>query len=246
MSQYAFGSGTVYGKKNVSSGVATPILLGALQGASVEMSMSLKELFGRKQFALALGRGTGKITGKADFGQFSALTFNDLFFGENALQTGTTRTAVQEARTVTANVVNVTNNTTFIADYGVISATTGLPLTRVSNGPTGQQYTCNESNGQYGFNNTLNNSALQFSYTYADAANGRQILITNQLLGNAPSFSVVLTEAFEGKALTLVLNKCVSSKLSMATKLEDFTIPSFDFSAQEDAAGNIGSISLEE
>lgn len=246
--QYSFGTGTVYGKRNDAglSGPATPVLLGALQGASVEFSMTVKELFGRKQYPLALGRGTGKITGKADFAQFNAQAFNDLFFGQGSVATGATRTAVEEAATVTANAVNVSHNTTFLADYGVISATTGAVYSRVANTPVGAQYTCNETTGAYGFNATQNNVALKVSYTYSDAANGKQITITNQLLGNAPTFVVVLTETYQAKALTMVLNACMSSKLALATKLEDFTIPAFDFSAFADDAGNIGSISLEE
>jgi len=246
--QYSFGSGTIYGKRNDAglSGPATPVLLGALQGASVEFSLTVKELFGRKQFPLALGRGTGKITGKADFAQFNAQAFNDLFFGSGTVATGSTRTAVEEAATVTANVVNVSHNTTFTADYGVIAALTGSVYSRVANAPVGAQYTCNETTGAYGFNSSQNNVALKISYLYTDAANGKQITITNQLLGNAPTFATVLTETFQGKSLTMVLNLCMSSKLSMATKLEDFTIPAFDFSAMSDDAGNIGTISLEE
>jgi hypothetical protein len=42
---------------------------------------STKQLYSSKQFPVAIGRGTGKIKGKANFAQFNAQTFNDLFFG---------------------------------------------------------------------------------------------------------------------------------------------------------------------
>jgi len=38
----------------------------------------------------------------------------------------------------------------------------------------------------------------------------------------------------------------VAQKLSLATKLDDFTIPEFDFLAFADASGNIGKIGLAE
>jgi len=98
----------------------------------------------------------------------------------------------------------------------------------------------------YGFNSSQNNVPVLVSYTYADSVNGKKISITNQLLGNSPQFLAVFTETFNGKSMTVTLNSCMSSKLSLVTKLEDFTIPAFDFMAFADSANAIGSISIEE
>jgi len=245
--QYSFGSGVLYGRKIPLTGVATPVRFGALQGVSIDISYTTKELFGQKQFPLAIGRGTGKITGKAQFGQFNAQALNDLFFGETAdPATGQTVTKNAEAQTITANVVTVTNNATFARDLGVIKAADGTPYVRVSNGPVGQQYSANESTGVYTFNSSQNNTNVKVSYQYTDAANGKTITITNQDLGSSPVFLAVLNETFNGKAISLKLNACQSSKLTMATKLEDFTIPDFDFMAFADEADVIGTLSLAE
>lgn len=243
--QYSFGSGVLYGRSLVSN-VPTPVRFGALQGVSIDFAFTTKELYGQYQFPIALGRGTGKITGKADFAQFNAQAFNDLFFGLTNPATGSVRTAVAEAATVTANAITATNGANFVADLGVVRASDQAVFTRVANAPVGLQYTANETNGAYAFNSSQNNVPVLISYTYTDAANGKKIAITNQLLGNSPQFMAVFTETFNGKSMTISLNSCMSSKLSLVTKLEDFTIPAFDFMAFADSANAIGSISMEE
>ncbi len=245
MAQYSFGSGTLYGK-SLNAGSQTPVRFGALQGATIEWAFTTKELFGSYQFPLAIGRGTAKITGKADFAQFTAKTFNDLFFGAGSVSTGATRAVVQEAQTITANSVTVAHAANFVADLGIVYAANGGVLVAVANNPVGGQYTNNASAGTYAFNNSINNSAVLVSYTWADTVYGQKISITNQLLGNAPTFSAVFEESFQGNMMTVTLNACMSSKLSLVTKLEDFTIPSFDFECFADASNNIGTISLEQ
>lgn len=245
MPQYEFGSGTLYGR-SLTNTPATPVEFGALQGVTIDTSFTVKELYGRFQFPIAIGRGTGKMTGKADFAQFNAQTFNDLFFGLTNPATGSVRTAVEETHTIDANIVTATNNATYTRDLGVFRSSDGSIYTRVSAGPVGLEYTCNETTGVYTFNNTQNAVAVKVSYNYTDASNGKLITLTNQLLGNAPQFIAVFTQTFNGKSLTWVLNACMSSKLGLTTKLEDFVIPSFDFQAFADASNEIGSISLEE
>jgi hypothetical protein len=243
--QYSFGSGQLFGR-SLTNSPATPVRFGAVQGVSIDISFTTKELHGSYQFPLALGRGSGKITGKCDFAQINAQAYNDLFFGNSNPSTGSVRTAVAEAATVASNTVTVSHNTTYVADYGVVLASDGSLFTKVTATPVGQQYSCNETSGVYSFNATQNAAAVLVSYTYTDAANGKKILLTNQLLGNSPTFSAVFTNTFNSKSLTLVLNSCMSSKMTLATKLEDFTLPQFDFMAFADAAGNIGSLSTEE
>ena len=244
--QYQFGSGVLYGRNIPSSGVATPIRFGGLQDVSIDFAFTNKQLYGQFQFPIALGRGTGKISGKAQWAQFNAQAFNDLFFGQTSLPVGELKTAVAEAGTVTANAITVTHNATYNQDLGVVLASTGEPLTRVASGPISGNYSCNETTGVYTFNNTQNAVAMLVSYNYNDTANGKKITITNQLLGNAPQFIGVFTNTFNGKQLTLNLNACMSNKLTLATKLSDFTIPQFDFEAFSDAAGNIGTLSMDE
>ena len=49
-----------------------------------------------------------------------------------------------------------------------------------------------------------------------------------------------------GFVVTLILNACTSSKMSLATKLEDFTLPQFDFMATADAVGQVGYMYMDE
>ena len=245
--QYEFGTGTLYGK-SLNSGVQTPVRFGALQGVSVDFAFTQKELYSSKQFPIALARGTGKITGKADFAQFNAQVFNDLFFGANSVSNGCIRTVSSEACTVTANIATAVNGANFATDLGVVRAADGVVFTKVAAGPLALQYSCNETTGIYTFNNSNNNTPVLLSYNWTDTLTGKKITITNQNLGAAPQFLAVFTNSFgvPAKQMTLVLNACMSSKLSLATKLEDFTIPAFDFSAFADAADNIGTLSLDE
>ena len=76
---------------------------------------------------------------------------------------------------------------------------------------------------------------------------GETITINNQLMGEAPTFKGIFNGRFSGKQMTLILNNCVSSKLSLiGTKLEDFSIPEFDFSASANDAGRVGTLSSAE
>lgn len=243
--QFEFGSGVLYGR-SAQSTTPTPVRFGVLQEVSLEFAFTTKPLYGQNQFPVAVGRGTAKVTGKAKYGQFNAQAFNDLFFGYSSLPTGETKTAVSEAATVTANVVNAAHNAAaFVADLGVVYAANGTIFTRVAAGANVGQYVCNESNGQYTFNSTDNNVAVLLNYTWNDTSNGKQITITNPLLGNAPTFKAVFTQTYNGQQQTMTLNACMSEKLTVATKLEDWTIPEFDFQAFADASGTIGTWGLD-
>jgi hypothetical protein len=244
--QYSFGSGSLFGRSN-GNATPTPVRFGALQEVTLDFSFTTKQLYGGYQLPLAIGRGTGKITAKAKWAQFNAQAFNDLFFGNTTPPTtGETKTAVAEAQTVSAsNIITATNNTTFIADQGVVKASDGSIYMRVASAPTGLQYTCNETTGVYTFNSSQNAVAVAVSYTYSDASNGKKITMTNQLLGNAPTFACVFTNTFNSQQQTITFPQCISSKLAMATKLEDFSIPEFDFEIFADASGTVGTFSLD-
>jgi hypothetical protein len=235
----------MFGRK---TGVATPtpVRFGALQDVSVDISFTTKQLFGQYQYPLAIGRGTAKITGKAKFAQFNAQAFNDLFFNEAAVTAGEVVTTVAESALPAGNFAVVVHNATFAQDLGVSNATTGEVFQRVTGVPVGNNnYSCNETTGNYGFNATMNVAVL-ISYNYTDAGNGSNIVLVNQLLGSAPQFLVVLTETFQSNALTLQLNACMSSKLTLTSKLEDFWVQEFDFEAYADASNTIGKLSLQD
>jgi hypothetical protein len=245
MAQYSFGSGVLFGTRTDVAN-STPIRFGALQDVAIDFTFTLKELHGQYQFPLAVGRGTGKISGKAKFAQINGLTLNSLFFGQSQA-TGQTLTSLTEAQSVPASTpftVSVANAATFAGDLGAVYAATGLPLTKVASAPIQGQYSV--SAGIYTFASADAGAALLISYTYTQASAGTTAVISNQLLGSAPSFQANFYEVFNGKQVNLQLNQCVAQKLTLSTKQEDFTIPEFDFVAFADAAGNIGKISVAE
>lgn len=242
--QYSFGSGVLYGR-STSNTPATPVRFGGLQEVSIDFSFTAKELYGQYQFPIAIGRGTAKVTGKAKFAQFNAQAFNDLFFGLSNPATGAVAVSAGEAQTVASNIVTVTHNGV-ITDLGVVKASDTSIYTRVTSGPVGQQYSCNETTGVYTFNSTQNATAVLMSYSYTDTGNGKTISMTNQLLGASPQFIAVFASTFNNKRLSVVLNACMSNKLTLASKLEDFLIPDFDFMSFADSSNVLGSMNFDE
>ena len=240
--QYGFGSGSLWGTNSAAN--STPVEFGALQDVALDFSFNLKELRGQYQMPLVIARGGGKITGKAKFANLSASAFNDLFFGLTSA-TGKVAVSKDELGTVTAAAITVANSATFKDDLGVMYSLTGVALKRVASAPAVGQYTVT-AGGVYGFNATDNASVMKIDYSYTVAGSGYKTILTNQLLGSGPVFKTVLWETFGNKIATIELNACVSSKLTFATKLEDFVIPELDFEAMADASNSIGSITVEE
>ncbi len=243
---YSFGSGQLIGRRNDVT-PAVPISFGLLQNVTFDFSFTVKELYGTYQFPVAIGRGTAKLTGKAVVANLSGIAFNALFFGQS-LATGQVSMAFNESGTIptTPFTVTVANGANFRADYGVLYALTGLPLTRVTSAPATGQYSVNETTGVYTFAAADTGLGVLITYTYAIAGTGSQIVLTNPLLGVVPTFSMAFRTVYQSKQATLVFNNCTSSKLSIATKLEDFVMPEFDFSILADASNTIGTLSFSE
>lgn len=239
--QFGFGSGSAWG---IASGAnPTPGKFGILQDVSVDFGFSNKMLHGSYQLPVAIGRGTAKLSWKAKFAQISGRVFNSLFFNQTKA-TGQVVVAEDEAGTIAAAAVNVANAAQFVDDLGVRYAATGIPFVRVAAAPAAGQYTV--AAGAYAFAAAENGTTVKIDYTYNVAAAGEKITIANQLLGVAPNFKSVFTQAFNSLRQTLVLNYCVSNKLGYASKLEDFSMPEFDADVAADSANNIGTWSVAE
>lgn len=234
-----FGSGTLYGVNSVAN--STPVKFGALQGCSIDLSFSNKELYGQHNFPITVARGTGKITGKASNATFQARAFNDLFFN-NTLATGKTITAIDEAGTIPSPsgpyTVTVANSATFSSDLGVIDKATGNLMEKVASAPATGQYSV--AAGVYTFAAADAGKAVLINYQYTVAASGKKIVIAQNLIGVAPKFKVVLSTKYDGQQIDLQLNACVATKMSFATKQEDFAMPDFEFSAFADDSGTVG------
>jgi hypothetical protein len=238
---YSFGSGVLIGTRTDIAN-ATPINFGLVQSVSIDENATIKELFGQFQHPVAIARGTVKTVGKATVARISGIAFANLFYGVTP-QAGQVATQFGEAST-SASTLSVNNAATFIDDLGVINAATGITLTKVASAPAAGQYSV--SAGTYSFAAGDAGNALLISYTYGVVGSGQKFTVSNQLLGTTPTFSAQFYTTFQGKAMSIKLNNCTSSKLMLSTKLEDFVIPEFDFSCFADAAGNIMTYSFAE
>ncbi len=237
----AFGSGNFYGISSAAN--STPRKFATLQDVQFDLQFTTKQLYGQNQVALDIRRGQAKFTGKAKFAQISGAMLNDLFFSQTAA-TGLLLSAVGEAGTVPATpfTVTVANAATFDTDLGVVYAATGAPLTRVASAPAQGQYAV--AAGVYTFNAADTGAAVLVDYLYTAPTGGTKVALSNQTMGTTPTFMGVFSTTASGKNVTLKLNLCTSSKLSLQTKIEDYTIPELDFEVMADASNNIGLLSV--
>ena len=99
----------------------------------------------------------------------------------------------------------------------------------------------NTTTGVYTFSSVDNVAGVKvlINYTYGITTAEQKFTVTNQLVGTTPTFKVKFYTTFQNQAISLQLNNCTSNKLSFQTKLEDFTLPEFDFSCFADASGNV-------
>lgn len=121
----------------------TPVKFGVMQDLTISFEFSAKELFSRFQIPIAVARSAGKITWSAKFAQVNALLFHSIFFGNTGQPTaGALTIADDEIQTIpgTPYGLNITNNTTYIRDLGVLYQTTGIPLQVVKVAPGTGQY----------------------------------------------------------------------------------------------------------
>ena len=224
--QYAsFGAGILIAK--TAAGV--PVPFGALQDVALEIAGKNEELFGQYQAPLLVARSQTKYSAKAKMGYVSGPVYSQLFFGVTP-STGTTSLAFNEAHNIpaaTPYTVTVTNSATFVADFGVTYAATGVALTPVASGPTTGQYSF--AAGVYTFAAADAGLAVNISYTYTAASVGSTMVIPNQLQGVQPVFSVILQRSWNGTGERFLLSNCIASKLSLPTSMAKFAISEMDF-----------------
>lgn len=249
MTQFAFGSGTLVGKRTDVTGTP-PALLGTLQDVTLDFDRKIEFLVGQYNMPVAAGGGEFKIAGKAKFARLQASQINNLFLGQTLTPNSMVEMTIGETDTVTAAAVTVANGATFLEDFGVFYATTGAQLVPVASSPTQGQYIApTGSPGTYTFNAGDNGAALVIYYSYS-VASGNKIALANQLMGPVPVFEVSLKETFNyfgvNKDIVVKLNACVAPKLALPFSNQKFTVAELDFQAIADAANNIGSISLSE
>lgn len=236
----AFGPGIVIITR---TDTATPfaINIGDANEFSLDLSGSTKELYGQNEFPLVAARGTVKVTGKIKGAVLSGLAWNACFFGQS-FTSGYDHYFFSEAHTVAATTQVVTNASGGIVDLGVNYASNNLPLQRVASGsPSVGTYSVVLSTGTYTFN-ASDEVALLFNYSNFSSASGQQLNVTNQLIGTNPTFQLDYYTNLNqptSKPFGVRLFACIADKLSIASKLEDYIMPEFDFSVFANNAGAV-------
>lgn len=241
-----FGSGDLIGSATTDAfgntiANPTPIKFGVLQNVSLDISFDVKELYGQGQFAVAVGRGKGKIAGKASMAQINGTLLNSLFFGQT-LASGILNDVID----VTGSVIPATPYTitptipgagAWTVDLGVVN-TAGVPLTRVVATPTTGQYSV--SAGAYTFASADAGATVFISFQYTAASIvAQKSTVMNVPMGYAPFFRADLRMQFQGKTLIFTAWQALSTKMSFATKLDDFMMPGFEFSVFADPIGRV-------
>lgn len=243
MAQYLFGAGKlfvtpiqdVYGQP-ISNG--TPVEIGVLQSVSVDISYDLKSLHGRGQFAVDAARGKGSAKCKASFGRISGALLNSIFFGGIVLDGGVdtiAQTINGETIPVGGTITPVVPNTgAFKTDLGVTDSK-AVPLKRVEAAPTTGQYSVDEATGIYSFAVADAEKVVFINFKYTTQLAGAKSGIVNNLdMGYTPEFSVALQRDYKGKFMGLEFYRCVSNKLGMSSKQDDYDLPEFEFEPMAD------------
>lgn len=252
---YSFGAGILWGtplQDADGNAIAnpSPLLFGTLQDVSLDISSETKTLHGQNQYPVAVGRGKGKISGKAKVASFYAAFWNTVFFGQT-LTAGLIGAVYETAGATvptTPFIITVTppSSGAYAGDLGVIDAN-GKPMVRVASSPTTGQYIVNTSTGAYTFSTADAGKVVYINYKYTATVTGAQKqTIVNKPMGYAPTFKVDLLQTYLGKQLTISIPNAIGTKLGLATKLDDFMIPEFEFEGFADAAGNVLTMSMSE
>lgn len=232
MSQANFGVGVVsLIDRDVTPDISYPV--GYIKDVSVEFSKSTKELIAESTFPEDIAVTGGKITGKFKFARINGELFKSVNSGATSAA-GSIMPAIREAATIPATpfAVTVTHAADYRDDLGVIDASTGTLMARVTGTPTTGQYSLVEATGIYTFAAADTGKALLISYSY-DVTTGKTISYSNQLMGTATYYELVAFNSYRAKPLGFRFYACIIPKLSFALKNEDFTDLDMDFACSK-------------
>jgi hypothetical protein len=123
MTQYAFGSGTLIGKRTDVANTP-PALLGTLESVSLDFDRKVEFLLGQYNMPVAAGGGEFKIAGKAKFARLQATQINNLFLGQTLTANSMLEMTTGESDTVASGAVTVAN-VFFQSNQTIFNPTTG-------------------------------------------------------------------------------------------------------------------------
>ncbi len=247
--QFFFESGYLYGAPtNAPRGGATnntPIRFGDVRNLTMTESIDLVSPSTQLQYKLRPTIAGRAIVISAEFAMMNGLALNQVIYGQD-LAAGAVKVNQDFAVTIPATPYQVTitppSSGTFQDDLGIRNATTGLPMTLVDSSPAIGQYS--RSGATYTFASADAAKGVLISYSYS-VATGSKLTITNTFKDLVPAFKAVLHGKYNGRQMTVILNRCVSTSFSLPTTPENFAVNGFDFEAVADDSGEIGTMSLD-
>jgi len=248
---FEFGSGNLFiSPAGVNTTETTPYEIATLQDVSIEMSQSIKELYGKLRSPVAIAPTEMKSTGTAKFARFNAALFNYFWGGtvtiggQKIMAPNPTTGLPGEFGTPASGTYTVLQAATFNANLSVFDTVTGLTLQLISGGtPTSTQYKVNTSTGVFTFASGYVNPCI-FYYLYTTASTvGAVTKIPNLPMGSNPTFSLNLyNNQWQGGNMLLQLYLCGSNKINFGFKNTDFMIPDFGFYFMDSGSGYIGEL----
>ena len=266
--QFAFGPGNLIATPltNVLGTAVTnknPRKLGGFQEATFESSADIKTLYGPNGFPLAAARGKGKVSLKVKAANISIDAWNSLFAGQDST-TGTGQALATNASSYNAYIDNAgqqlssTSYTPAVAtlfgtgaayayDLGVVDGN-GRQFVNIGTGtPLTGQYTV--ASGVYTFAAADEYSTLgvpvyvSYAYTNATASTMQSLTVYNQPMGASPFLQLDFSCQYGGNPFLLTLFYAICAKTGFATKLDDFTIPDWEFEGFSDPSNRVYRIS---
>jgi hypothetical protein len=239
-----FGSGVLFATPTAGNLAVdpTPQEVGIIQNIKMTISGDIKELFGQKQWAVDSAIGKRSIKGTFEFAQMDNAFFNQCFFAD-VVTAGVVSTAYHELHTIPATPYMVTlvppSSGVFVSDLGVVNLTTGVQFLRLPTGtPATGQYVVNTSTGAYTFAAADTLVPIAISYTYSQSAVGTTLTAVNHIMGWGPILSMTIPLLYQGAVNSINLPNVRLGKIDLATKQDDYTMLTTDFTAFAGAADN--------
>jgi hypothetical protein len=228
--------------------VPAPYRLQVQQDISIDFDETIEELYGQLIYPTAVGVGKAKVTGKI---KDAMITSHDLelFVGNGAagvpvLPTGNNimvlgPNGAGEPATVPAATpftYTVLNAPTFVRDWGVRYAATGLPLVRVATVTAAGQYSV--AAGVYTFDTADASAPVLIDYEYTTTG-GYTVTYNSQLQGQITLCELRFAGFYAGQQFGAYIPQLVVNKFSLQTKMAGFTIPELDFTAYATPANEV-------
>ena len=242
--QKIFGSGYFYAIPNITN--PNPTAFGATQSISCDFKRDLKYLHGTEQLPIENASGKVTVSGKVEMATVNGRLINDLLLG-GSMASGENQVVIGEQHSIPPTgpytiTIAPPGSGTFGQNLGVKYTATNVPLVQVASGPTTGQYS--QSGAAFTFAPADEGLGITFDYSYSESSTGQTVTMTNQAMGKTGNFTSVMAMNFGTEQNTIQLNNCMSGGWSLATKLDDFAMPSFEYGAATDSTDTLGTMSF--